>query len=143
MSSVADTYSDFNRALVADLRANGGQATSGPFQGRAILILTTLGARSGEARENPLVFTRDGDEVFVIASKGGAPKHPGWYHNLLANPIVTVEVEGERYQAWARVTEGEERDRLYAKQADKMPAFWDYQERTERRIPVVVLERFP
>ena len=143
MSSVANTYSDFNRTLIADLRANAGRASSGPFKGRDVLILTTVGAQSGEPRENPLAFTREGDDVFVIASKGGAPKHPAWYHNLRANPIVTVEVEGERYQAWARVADGEERDRLYAKQAERMPAFWEYQEKTERRIPVVLLERFP
>ena len=142
MSTGATTFSDFNKSLIADLRANGGRATSGPFVGRDVLILTTKGARTGEVRENPLAFTREGDDVFVIASKGGAPKHPAWFHNVVANPIVTVEVEGERYQAWARVADGDEHDRLYAKQAERMPTFWEYQERTERRIPVVVLERF-
>ena len=141
MSTTVNTFADFNRLLIADLRANGGHATSGPFVGRDVLILTTTGARSGEARENPLAFTREGKDVFVIASKGGAPAHPSWYHNLVTNPIVTVEVEGDRYQAWARVTEGEERTRLYAKQAERMPAFRDYERKTERQIPVVVLER--
>ena len=135
------TYSSFNEQLIADLRAHRGQATSGPFVGRPVLILTTVGARSGKPRETPLAYTREGDNYVVIASKGGAPTHPAWYHNLVANPAVTVEVLGERFQARARVAEGEERDRLYRNQAQQMPAFADYQRRTARQIPVIVLER--
>jgi deazaflavin-dependent oxidoreductase (nitroreductase family) len=141
VSTDRNPYSDFNRRLIADLRANKGRATSGPFVGRDVLILTTVGARTRELRENPLAFTRDGDRYVVIASKGGAPKHPSWYHNLVANPIVTVEVHGERFEARAGVAEGGERDRLYANQANLMPAFWDYQKKTERTIPVIVLEK--
>jgi deazaflavin-dependent oxidoreductase (nitroreductase family) len=141
VSTEKTPFLDFNRRLIEDLRAHDGRATSGPFQGRDVLILTTTGARSGAARENPLAFTRDGDHYVVIASKGGAPEHPAWFHNLRAHPVVTLEVHGERFQARARVAEGAERDRLYANQANRMPAFWDYQKKTERQIPVVVLER--
>lgn len=135
------TYQDFNANLIQDLRAHGGSASSGPFVGRPLLILTTRGARSGETRENPLVYTRDGDDYVVIASKGGAPTHPSWYHNIQANPDVTLEVGGERFDARARVADGDERDRLYAAQAAMMPAFAEYQTKTSRKIPVVVFKR--
>jgi deazaflavin-dependent oxidoreductase (nitroreductase family) len=138
---VTTTYQDFNANLIKDLRANRGEATSGPFVGRPVLILTTEGARSGEVRENPLVWTRDGDDYVVIASKGGAPTNPSWFHNLRVHPDVTLEVGGERFGATARIAEGEERDRLYAAQAAMMPAFADYQARTSRQIPVIVLKR--
>jgi deazaflavin-dependent oxidoreductase (nitroreductase family) len=131
----------FNEDLIADLRANQGKATSGPFVGRPVLILTTTGARSGDTRENPLVYTRTGDDYVVIASKGGAPTHPSWYHNLVAHPRVKVEVDGEAFPAEARVAQGDEHDRLYAAHAEMMPAFREYQERTSRKIPVVVLRR--
>jgi deazaflavin-dependent oxidoreductase (nitroreductase family) len=131
----------FNTQLIEDLRAHGGEATYGPFAGRPLVILTTVGARSGQRRETPLVYTRDGDRHVVIASKGGAPVHPGWFHNLVANPGVTLEVLGERFEARARVTEGEERERLFRSQADMMPGFDEYQRRTTRRIPVVVFDR--
>lgn len=133
--------SAFNQSLIEDLRANAGEATSGPFVGLPVLILGTVGARSGRPRETPLIYTRDGDRYVVIASKGGAPTSPDWYHNLVANPVVTLEVKGERFQARARVAEGEERDRLYKAQADFMPQFDEYQARTTRRIPVVVFDR--
>jgi deazaflavin-dependent oxidoreductase (nitroreductase family) len=87
------------------------------------------------------VYTRDGDDLVVIASKGGAPTNPDWYRNLVANPGVEVELPGEKFPARARVTQGEERARLYRAQADLMPAFDDYEKKTERQIPVVVLER--
>jgi deazaflavin-dependent oxidoreductase (nitroreductase family) len=138
---VSTTYRDFNTNLIKDLRAHRGRATSGPFAGRDVLILTTRGARSGEVRENPLVFTRSGDDYVVIASKGGAPTHPGWFHNLVANPDVVVEVNGEKFDGVARVAQGVEHDRLYAAQAARMPAFAEYQARAKRKIPVVVLER--
>ena len=133
-------FSDFNRRLMADLRANGGRATSGPFAGRELLILTTRGAKSGERRENPLAFSRAGDAYVIVGSKGGAPTHPAWYHNLAANPDVEVEVGGRVLRARARVTAGEERERLFKAHADRMPGFWDYQKNTRRVLPVVVLE---
>jgi deazaflavin-dependent oxidoreductase (nitroreductase family) len=87
------------------------------------------------------VYTRDGDQYVTLGSKGGAPTHPAWYHNLLANPIVTVEVGGETFEARARVTEGTERERLFEQHATTNPGFRDYQQRTSRVIPVIVLER--
>ena len=132
---------DFNWGVIEDFRAHGGQITQGPFRGRKLLLLTTTGARTAQARINPLVYTRDGDRYVVIASKGGAPTNPDWYHNLVKNPRVTVEVGPERFQALARVAEGAERERLYDAQAALMPNFAEYQRRTGRRIPVVVLER--
>lgn len=135
------SFHDFNRSLIEDLRAHGGTATDGPFKGRDVLILTTKGAKSGEPRENPLVFTRDGDRLVVIASKGGAPTHPSWFHNLSRHAEVTVEVGGEKFKARAHVAEGDEYDRLYKQHADLNPTFYEYRQRTSRRIPVVVLER--
>jgi len=134
-------YADFTDALVADFRANGGKVTSGPFLGRNLLLLTTIGARSGEARLAPLAYTRDGDAIVIVASKAGAPTHPAWYVNLLANPVVRVELGDETFQARASVVEGGERDRLYAAHAAEHPAFHEYPKRTTRRIPVVRLDR--
>ena len=136
-----DPYKAFNENLIADLRANGGKATSGPFVGRPVLILTNVGARTGEVRETPLAYSRDGERFVVIASKGGAPTHPAWFHNLVANPEVKVEVLGEEFKARARVAEGAEHDQLYAAQAAEMPTFAEYQKKTERKIPAIVLER--
>ncbi len=133
---------DFNRKIIEEFRANGGE-TFGPFKGRHLLLLTTTGAKSGESRTTPLVYSRDGSRVVVIASMGGAPKHPSWFLNVRAHPEVTVELGTEKFKARASVVDGAERDRLYAQQAAEMPAFNDYQQKTTRRIPVVVLERVP
>ena len=130
-------YAAMTEALISEHRANKGQITSGPFAGRPVLLLTTTGAQSGQLRLAPLVYTRDGEHHVILGSKGGAPTHPAWYLNLLANPVVTVEVDGETFTARARVTEGEERERLIALN----PQFNDVQTRTSRVIPVVVLER--
>ena len=129
----------FNDHVVADLRAHQGQASEGPFAGRRLLVLTTTGARSGLPRTSPLAYTRDGEAYVVIASKGGAPTHPAWYHNLLAHPMVTVEVDGRRFRALAEPVHGAERRRLYDAQAAVMPGFAEYETRTERVIPVVRL----
>lgn len=134
-------FAAMTAALISDFRAQGGQVTSGPFAGRPVLLLTTTGAKSGQPRLAPLVYSRDGDDYVIVASKGGAPTHPGWYHNLLAHPVVTVELGGETFEARARVTEGAERDRLFAERVASSPNFGDYQRRTSRVIPVVVLER--
>ena len=106
-----------------------------------MLILTTRGARSGELRENPLAYSSDNGHYVVIASRGGSPRHPAWYHNLVANPDVTVEVLGDRFAAHAKVVEGEEYERLYRQHASRMPAFNEYRRRTSRKIPVIVLEK--
>lgn len=132
--------SDFNLQIIDEFRANSGE-TFGMFKGRPLLLLTTTGAKSGEQRTTPLVYTRDGDRYVIIASKGGAPTHPAWFLNIRANPEVTLEVGEEKFAARASVPDGAERDRLYAQQASTMPAFNEYQEKTSRRIPVVVLER--
>jgi len=135
------SFADFNRNLIADMRAHEGKPTSGPFLGRDVLILTTQGAKSGEARENPLVYTRDGDHYVIVASKGGAPTHPAWYHNLVAHPDVSVEVKGETFRAHAHIPQGDEYERLYQAHAEINPTFHQYRKNTTRRIPVVVLER--
>ncbi len=135
------TYLDFNRDLIADMRAHRGKATSGPFLGRDVLILTTKGAKSKATRENPLVYTRDGDDYVIVASKGGAHTHPSWYHNLVEHPDVTVEVLGEKFDARARVANGNEHERLYEQHASINPNFHDYRRRTSRKIPVIVLKR--
>ncbi|WP_328946512.1 nitroreductase/quinone reductase family protein [Streptomyces sp. NBC_00250] len=137
--------SDFNRQVIEEFRANGGRV-GGMFEGAALLLLTTTGARSGRPHTNPAVFVRDGARLLVYASNAGGPKHPAWFHNLRADPHVTVELgtpEGtvERFAATAVVTEGEERDRLYAEQATRDPGFAAYQAGTDRTIPVVALHR--
>ena len=131
---------DFNQQVIAEFRANGGQV-GGQFAGAPMLLLTTTGARSGQARTSPLVYTTDGDRFVIIASKGGAPTNPDWYHNVRANPEATVEVGTETFQARATVPDGEKRDRLFDQMAAQMPGFAEYQRNTTRRIPVVVLER--
>ena len=137
MSSV---YGDFNRGLVEDIRKHG-KATSGPFVGRDVMVLTTRGAKSGETRTTPVVFSKDEGRLVIIASKGGAPTHPSWFHNLQAHPEVTVETGGEKFQARAEVVDGDDYERLYKQHADINPGFWDYRKKTSRKIPVVVLER--
>ena len=131
---------DFNTQLIEEYRATEGNVT-GVFAGRPLMLLTTIGKKSGQPRTSPLVYTTDGDALVIIASKGGAPTNPDWYHNLRANPLVTVELGAERFEAQARVTEGDERQRLYDAQAALMPAFADYQRNSSREIPVIVLER--
>ena len=134
--------SDYNQNLIADLRAHGGHATSGNFVGRQVMILTTTGAKTGEKRESPLAYTVDGDTIIVVASKGGAPTHPAWYHNVVANPNVIVEVNGDRFEATAHVATGGERRRLYDGHVAVHPGFADYEARTGGRvIPVIVLQR--
>jgi deazaflavin-dependent oxidoreductase (nitroreductase family) len=130
---------DFNQTLIDDLRAHEGHPTSGPFVGRAVLILTTTGARTGELRETPLAYSRSGDDIVIVASMGGAPRNPSWYHNLVANPRVTVEVDGVRFDAVARVAGPEERRRLYDRHAQEHPSFREYEAKTSRVIPVIVL----
>lgn len=134
-------YAAFTRALIEDFRAHEGQVTSGPFLGRPLLLLTTNGAKSGEARLAPVVYSRDGDDLVIIASKGGAPTHPAWYHNLVANPVATVEVGPETIQVRAEAVDGAERDRLYAAHAAIHPSFLEYEQKTSRRIPVLRLRR--
>lgn len=131
----------FDQDIVDQFRANHGRILTGPFAGRTLMLLTTTGARTGRLLTKPLGFTRDGDRYVVIASNGGSPTSPAWYHNLVANPLVTLEIGAENFEARATVAEGAERKRLYAQQAAQIPVFAKYQAMTERQIPVVVLER--
>jgi deazaflavin-dependent oxidoreductase (nitroreductase family) len=131
---------DFNRAIIEEFRANDGKV-GGPFEGAPVLLLTATGAKSGERRTTPVVYLQDGDRMVIFASKGGAPNNPGWYHNLRVNPSATVEVGSEKVDVDAVVTEGEERERLFRRQAEIFPQFADYEQKTTRQIPVVALER--
>lgn len=106
-----------------------------------MLLLTTTGAKSGKTYVNPVAYTTDGDRLVIIASKAGAPTNPAWYRNLAANPAATVEVGTETYPVRAVVASGEERERLFRQQAEQMPVFNEYQRKTDRELPVIVLER--
>jgi deazaflavin-dependent oxidoreductase (nitroreductase family) len=133
-------YEAFTRNMKQDIRDNG-HPTSGPMAGRPLMILTTTGARSGQAREALITYTRDGDKYVIAASKSGAPTNPQWYHNIVANPTVTVETEGEKFDARATVTSGDERDRLWNQHATERPEFQEYPKKTDRVIPMITLER--
>jgi deazaflavin-dependent oxidoreductase (nitroreductase family) len=132
--------SGWNSKIIEEFRAKNGRGVA--MFGDHLLLLTTSGARSGESHTTPLAFHRDGDRYVVIASMGGAPKHPDWYHNLLRNPDAVAEVGNEKFAVHATpVAGGPERDRLYEQQARMMPGFRDYEKKTTRIIPAVVLER--
>ncbi len=129
----------WNESVIAEFRANAGKV-GGRFEGRTLLLLHSTGAKSGEARINPLAYTRDGEHLLVIASKAGAPTNPDWFYNVKANPEVTVEVGTETLTARAiAVTEEPERSQLYAKMVAVHPGFADYEGKTVRKIPIVVL----
>jgi deazaflavin-dependent oxidoreductase (nitroreductase family) len=130
----------FNEKIIEEFRANAG-VVGGPFEGRPLLLLTTTGAKTGRRLTSPLVYSTDAGAMVVIASMGGAPNNPAWYHNLVAHPAVTVEVGADRYDATAVVAAGPERRRLYDQQAAEMPVFKEYEAKTSREIPVVVLHR--
>jgi len=133
---------DFNQQIIDEFRANGGRV-GGPFEGGRLLLLNTVGARSGNPPTHPVGYLPDGDRVLVIASAGGAPKHPDWFHNLVANPEVTVEDGLFTYQAQATVLTGAERDRLFARAVEADPGWAAYQAKTSRVIPLVALEHIP
>jgi deazaflavin-dependent oxidoreductase (nitroreductase family) len=130
---------DWNSQIIAEFRANGGKV-GGPFEGGTLLLLHTVGARSGQPRVNPVMYQDIGDGVAVFATKGGAPTHPDWYFNLLANPRVSAEIGTETVPLVARVAEGAERDRIWEAQKRANPGFADYETKTTRQIPVVILE---
>ena len=133
-------YEAFTRAMKEDLRTNG-RITTGPMAGRPLMILTTTGAKSGEPREAIVTYTRDGDAYVIAASKSGAPTNPSWYYNILANPTVTVEADGEKFDAHGTLTAGAERQRLWDQHAEERPEFKEYPKITTRVIPVITLER--
>jgi deazaflavin-dependent oxidoreductase (nitroreductase family) len=134
---------DWNRQIIEEFRANRGRVGGG-FEGRPLLLLHHQGAKTETWRVNPLAYQRleDGN-VAVFGSKGGAPRNPDWFHNLVANPRARVEVGTETYDVVARVAEGEERERIWDRQKQKWSGFADYELRTKREIPVVILERVP
>jgi deazaflavin-dependent oxidoreductase (nitroreductase family) len=131
---------EMNRNIIDEFRANDGKV-SGQFEGVPLLLLTTVGARSGLARTNPLAYFADGDRYVIIASYAGAPINPPWFYNLKANAVVEVEMGTERFQARAEVMSEPERTDVYQKLASAAPIFAEYQSMTSRTIPVIVLQR--
>lgn len=130
--------SDFNDQVIAEFRANHGQV-GGPFEGAALLLLHSTGAKSGQERVHPMMYLADGERYLVFASKAGAPDNPDWYHNVKANPEARVEVGDDTVDVRAEEVTGVERDLLYAKQASVHPGFAEYEAKTSRTIPVVAL----
>lgn len=130
---------DFNTRIIQEFRENGGKV-GGPFEGAPLLLLHTTGARSGTERVSPVMYGRDGDNYVVFASKGGAPTNPAWYHNLVANPDVSAEVGAQTIQLTARIADGAERERIWVPWKTANPGFADYEAKTSRQIPVVILQ---
>ncbi len=135
-----DRQNNWNEAIIREFRENA-EKVGGPFAGKTLLILHTIGAKSGKKYINPVAYVTDGDRFVIIASKGGAPTHPDWYFNIVANPHVEVEVGSELLKARASVAAEPERKRLYGKMVEMMPGFADYQKKTTRIIPVIILKR--
>ncbi|GGT17822.1 nitroreductase family deazaflavin-dependent oxidoreductase [Nonomuraea spiralis] len=130
----------FNQQIIDEFRANEGRV-GGPFEGASLVLLTTTGAKSGRPTTTPVMYLPDGDRYVVIASNAGADNHPAWYHNLRATPTATAEVGVETFDVKADFAEGEERDALYARMVEIAPGFAEYEAKTSRRIPVVLLSR--
>jgi deazaflavin-dependent oxidoreductase (nitroreductase family) len=128
-----------NRKIIDEFHANAG-VVGGPFDGIPLLLLHHRGAKSGTERINPVAYRRDGDSYVIFASKGGAPTNPDWYHNVRANPEVELEVGTTTLKARARIAAGDERERIWSTQKREFPGFASYEEKTDREIPVVVLE---
>jgi deazaflavin-dependent oxidoreductase (nitroreductase family) len=131
--------SDWNTAIIEEFRANGGKV-GGQFEGSPLLLLHAVGARSGQQRVNPMMYRRIGDTYAVFASKAGAPTNPDWYHNLKAHPEVTAEIGTETVSLTAHVATADERAPIWAAQKDEFPGFADYESKTSREIPVVILQ---
>ncbi|MBO0704111.1 MAG: nitroreductase family deazaflavin-dependent oxidoreductase [Candidatus Dormibacteraeota bacterium] len=131
----------FGEEHIRRYRETGGAVGHVWREGSKVLVLTTTGRRSGRPRDNALIYENDGDRYVVVASRGGSPQHPAWYLNLVANPDVEVQVQDDVFKARAHTATGEERTRLWKLAARQWPAYDTYQERTDREIPVVVLER--
>lgn len=131
---------EFNARNIAEFRSSGGKL-GGRFDGAPVLLLTTIGAKSGQPRTSPMMYLPEGDRIIVFASNEGKDNHPSWYYNLRANPSATVEIGAETFPVTATEITGAEHDRIYAIQAERYPGFAAYRERTERVIPVVELTR--
>jgi deazaflavin-dependent oxidoreductase (nitroreductase family) len=129
---------DFNAKIIDEFHANNGRV-GGMFEATPLLLLHHTGARSGKRRINPLAYNRDSDRYVIFASKGGAPTNPGWYHNLKAHPEVLIEVGTQTINVVADEATGEERERLFRAQAERSPQFAEYQTKTDRLIPVIIL----
>jgi deazaflavin-dependent oxidoreductase (nitroreductase family) len=138
MSEAENLFGDEH---VRRYRETGGEVGHDWKGGSKILLLTTKGRKSGEPRTTPLIYENAGDAYVIVASKGGAPEHPGWYANLAKTPEVELQVRDEVFPAHARVADGEERERLWKLAAQQWPAYDDYAKKTDREIPVVVLDR--
>ena len=131
-------YADWTKNLMADIRANG-RPSSGFFEGKSVLILTTTGAKTGQPREAVITFSRDGDDYIVVGSKSGEPEDPAWFTNLRTNPDVTVEADGKKFKARATVAEGADRDALWDRHVAEHSQFADYPSKTTRVIPIARL----
>ncbi len=131
---------EYNKTVIEEFRANQGKV-GGQMENMPVILLTMTGAKTGRTITKPLVYSKDGDRMVVIASFAGAPKHPAWYLNLVAHPEVTVEVGTEKFRAKVEETSGDERQRLFDTQAAQMSIFNDYQKKTTRPIPVLTLTR--
>ena len=135
---VSNNYNDWNAQVIAEFRKNHGKV-GGNFEGAPLLLLHTIGRRSGKPRVNPVMYLKDGDRYFVFASKAGADSHPDWFRNLQEQPDVRIEVGDQTIDVHAEEIRGQERNRLYERQASIYSGFADYQRKTKRVIPVVAL----
>lgn len=133
----ANVWQERNEGVIKEFRANGGKVGGWA----SLILLTTTGAKTGQPRIIPLMYVPDGDRILAVASKGGNPKHPDWYLNILAHPEVTVEVGAEKFTTTARILSGAEREKAYARAAEVFPPYAEYQKKTPREIPVIALER--
>ena len=136
----AEELLNFNKNVIEEFRANSGKC-GGMFEGNPMILVTMKGAKSGRELVSPLSYCPDGDDCIIMASAGGSPKHPNWYHNLVAHPDVTVERGNEKYSATAVLAEGADRDAAFQKMTTAMPRFADYQAGVEREIPMFILKR--
>jgi len=133
-------YNDWNQKIIDEFRSAGGKV-GGQFAGAPLLLLTSTGAKTAKLHTTPMMYLAEGDRLAVFASKAGAPTNPDWYHNLVAHPRASVEVGTDTFEVDAEVAGRAERDRLYAIQAERYPGFAEYENKTERVIPVVILRR--
>ena len=130
-------WQERNEPIIKEFRENGGKVKGGA----PLILLTTTGAKTGQPRVIPLMYVSYGDQILAIASKGGAVKHPEWYHNVLAHPNVTVEVGDEKFETTARILTGVEREKAFEKAVAVFPPYRKYQQKAPREIPVIALER--
>lgn len=140
VSDKTEALNDWNTKIIAEFRANAG-VVRGPFEGAPVLLLHTIGAKTGRGRVNPMMYLLQDDRIYVFASKAGADTNPDWFHNLVANAMVSVELGAETFEATAVPLTGADRDRIYAEQAKRNPGFAEYEAKTSRTIPVVELLR--